>query len=189
MKTALLLACLPLAALAVCDPDLQTQRLTWVRERLTPSITVEELNQAFQFLRIGTQSCPTNGDLWYYRSLVEKRLKKNSEAAFSEKKAGENRSEAFVRKLDPFVAPIRTATLSRFVREKWAVLIGVGQFKDAGASPLRYTLKDAQDLEQTLISTGRFKKGNIRLVLNEAGRGFGRLSAGSATGSNKRTWR
>ncbi len=60
------------------------------------------------------------------------------------------------------------APLSR-VREKFALIVGIGDFRDAAIPKLRFPAKDAQDLASVLADpqVGRFKTDNV-LVLTDA---------------------
>ncbi len=58
--------------------------------------------------------------------------------------------------------------LNNPVREKFAIVFGVGQFRDQSIPSLKYSVKDAQDVRDMLIDTYGFKPQNIRLLTNEA---------------------
>lgn len=47
------------------------------------------------------------------------------------------------------------------VREKFALLIGIGKFKDANVPTLRYPAKDAHDLRDTLVNSAFFRPNNV----------------------------
>jgi hypothetical protein len=59
------------------------------------------------------------------------------------------------------------APLSR-VREKFALIVGVGDFKDAAIPKLRFPAKDAKDLAEALRDpgVGRFKPENVLVLTN-----------------------
>lgn len=50
------------------------------------------------------------------------------------------------------------------VREKFALLVGVGEFKDPSIPKLRYSAKDANDMKEMLVQTYGFKPENVRLL-------------------------
>lgn len=56
------------------------------------------------------------------------------------------------------------------VREKWAIVAGVGAFKDAGIPALRYAAKDARDFAGVLSDNGvgRFRAANVRVLTDDA---------------------
>ena len=60
------------AAWAQCGTE--EERIVQVRERLTPNLPNSELEFLRKYLELGTRSCPTSGDLWYYRWLLEKKV-------------------------------------------------------------------------------------------------------------------
>ncbi len=63
--------------------------------------------------------------------------------------------------------PSKTASIDRPIRDKWAVVVGVSQFKDPTIPPLKYSAKDARDFYNYLISDGNFKPDHVRLLTNE----------------------
>lgn len=68
----------------------------------------------------------------------------------------------------PPVSPPRVAR-SAYVREKWALVVGIGQFKDTHIPSLKYPAKDARDLAAALVdpTVGRFKKDHVVLLTDE----------------------
>jgi hypothetical protein len=157
-------------ALAQCDTE--EERILQVREKLVPGLSGAELDKLRHYLELGTRSCATSGDLWYYRSLLERKAGTAQMAAYSLKQALENHSEALKRGIDPFQAADRLVradrTLPRAVREKWALVVGVQEFQDDKIPGLRYPAKDARDVAAALTDSqiGRFKKENVRVVVN-----------------------
>ena len=55
------------------------------------------------------------------------------------------------------------------VENKYAIVVGVGSFREGNIQSLRFSTKDAQDFYDYLASPsgGKFNKGNITLLLNE----------------------
>lgn len=52
------------------------------------------------------------------------------------------------------------------VREKWALAIGISNFKDPSIN-LKYAAKDATDFSNFLINTEKFKKDHVKLLTDE----------------------
>lgn len=55
------------------------------------------------------------------------------------------------------------------IADKWAVVIGIGEFADPNTPKLKYAAKDAQDFYNYLVDPkrGRFAKDHVRLLLNK----------------------
>ena len=56
------------------------------------------------------------------------------------------------------------------MRERWAVVIGVGNYESAAIPRLRYTVPDAEAVHQTLIGPAGFKKDNVLLLTDRSER-------------------
>jgi uncharacterized caspase-like protein len=56
---------------------------------------------------------------------------------------------------------------NRPIADKWAIVMGVGKFKDPTIPSLRYAAKDAQDFADFLIKEQHFAPDHVRLLLNE----------------------
>ena len=56
---------------------------------------------------------------------------------------------------------------ARPVRDKWALIIGIGHFKDKKVPKLKYATQDANDFYGYLINEANFKKDHVRILLNE----------------------
>ena len=54
--------------------------------------------------------------------------------------------------------------------ERWAVVIGVGNYESAAIPRLRYTVPDAEAIYQTLIGPAGFKKDNVLLLTDRSER-------------------
>lgn len=57
--------------------------------------------------------------------------------------------------------------INKPIRDKWAVIIGVGKFKDSSIHTLKYPDKDARDFYNFLITQAHFAPDHVRLLLNE----------------------
>jgi uncharacterized caspase-like protein len=56
------------------------------------------------------------------------------------------------------------------VSERWAVVIGVGNYESAAIPRLRYSVPDAEAIHQTLIGPAGFKKDNVLLLTDRSER-------------------
>lgn len=66
-------------------------------------------------------------------------------------------------------ATFQPAPSSRPVGDKWAVVIGISKFADAGVPSLKFASKDAHDFYDYLTdpSQGKFQKDHVRLLLDD----------------------
>lgn len=64
-------------------------------------------------------------------------------------------------------SPSSAQNENRPIKDKWAVIIGIGKFKNSQIPQLKYPSKDATDLRDFLISKGNFKKDHILLLTDE----------------------
>jgi len=157
------------APLTTCGAALET--INWTREKLAkPDVTDAALRPVLSYLELSTQSCSTNGDLWYYRYVVEQRLKAPAaRIAYTKRKAEEWHSEALRRNVDPFAAAPAIEPASGTIARKWAVIVGIGDFADSTIVPLGYTAKDARDLQAALVDrdAGAFAAERVRLLTDK----------------------
>jgi hypothetical protein len=69
-----------------------------------------------------------------------------------------------------YQAQAKTASpsLSAPIEDKWAVVIGIGDFVDPGIPKLKYSSKDARDFYDYLVdpTQGKFKPDHVRLLLD-----------------------
>lgn len=153
------------------------QEINYVKEKLALSQSRQVLEKALMRADFATQSCPHNGDAWFYLSAVQKALKlPEREINYSRKKAEELESPALLAGLDPFMAqpPPRGKPdegLPAHVVDKWALIVGVGRFKNLPESRnLRYAAKDANDFADALKNPnyGRFDADKVRVLTDEA---------------------
>jgi TonB family protein len=69
------------------------------------------------------------------------------------------------------------------VREKWALIIGIGQFEDSAIKPLPYGVKSARELTSIFNdpAAGHFTPGHIHLLVNDVATRYG-IEHGSTDG-------
>lgn len=56
---------------------------------------------------------------------------------------------------------------NRPIRDKWAVVVGIGKFQNPKIPTLKFATKDAKDFYNYLINDARFAKDHVRLLLDE----------------------
>lgn len=71
------------------------------------------------------------------------------------------------RMLDPLFGYKEVLPPMGQIRDRWAVVVGLGNFADPKVPKLRYPTKDAQDVQKFLVDTAGFKADHIRLLLDE----------------------
>lgn len=138
-------------------------------ERITAPERQDEVEDALQLVKHAIERCPASGDAWYYRSLFERKLKRIPQAEFALRQARAAGSEALANGADPFrLSSPPGEPPSKVVREKWALVVGIGKFRDRGAPPLRYTAKDARDFAATLVDErfGRFRPDHVKTLFD-----------------------
>jgi len=167
---ALLVVWAPVAAqraAGTCRAAAET--INWAREKLArPDATSSEVGAVLAHLELSTQGCPTNGDLWYYRSVVERRAgAPEPKITYSLRKAAEWRSSALASESvhQPEPAPV-APSVSPVVGNKWALVVGVNAFADKRVQTLNYAAKDANDFAAVLKDpgVGRFASDRVRLL-------------------------
>jgi tetratricopeptide (TPR) repeat protein len=87
------------------------------------------------------------GRLWHYMQ--------NKKESFATVRAGAPQ---------PLVAD--ATRMSRPIKDKWALVIGISKFKDPTIS-LQYAAKDAADFADYLVKEGHFAPDHVRLLVNE----------------------
>jgi uncharacterized caspase-like protein len=162
--------------------DLVVQAL----ERVTPQSGNNAFLDALELLKHAVSVCPELGDAWYYRSLIEKRLGHDSLATYALGKAQFNGSEALDQGLNPLElstpssrgipaqagpAPEASAppALPGPVQQKWALVVGIGDFTDSEIPHLNYTTADASAFADALEDPGigQFPADNVHLLTDK----------------------
>jgi uncharacterized caspase-like protein len=162
--------------------DLVVQAL----ERISPQSNQSAFEDALQLLKHAVSECSELGDAWYYRSLVEQRLGHDALAKYAMDKARLVGSEALDQGSNPLIlstpasrgfsqeastpstpaaAPVRPGP----VQQKWALVIGIGNFTDAQIPRLNYTTADADAFAAALKdpNIGQFPSDNVHILTNE----------------------
>lgn len=145
--------------------DLVVQAL----ERLRADSNRSDVEDANQLLKRASELCAESGEAWYFRSLVEGRLGHAPVAAYALRQANLFSSEAQRDNVNPFVLstpPPRKAAPLPAIRQRWALIVGVGTFNDASIPGLAFTAQDAKAFRDVLVDPqiGGFKNENVRLL-------------------------
>ena len=147
--------------------------LSRVKEEITPDLSKsdpagrETLGKMQVSLEQATHVCQTVPELWYYRALVESRLGMRANIKVQQSAAG------FKTDFDPFTPPPSAKPPADngpvIVRRKWALVVGINQFKDPNVNTLRFAAKDAADFAAYLQDPkgGRFQSGRVRLLQDD----------------------
>jgi uncharacterized caspase-like protein len=162
--------------------DLVVQAL----ERITPQSPETDFVDALELLKHAVSSCPELGDAWYYRSLVEQRLGHAPLAKYAMDKARFYGSDALDENLNPLIlstpasrgfsvqagtpaAPASPAAKPGPVQQKWALVVGIGNFTDAQVPRLNFTTADADAFAAALKdpTIGQFPADNVQELTNE----------------------
>lgn len=138
------------------------------REQARADISRAQAERIRSKLSTANSLCNSLGDAWYYRYLYSRLLDDKKDAEYALGKAQLFNSEGLRRNLDPFtpVVAAKEVRLSPVVREKWALVVGIGQYQFKGIRSLKYTAKDARDFADLLTDPnyGRFKPSNVTLL-------------------------
>ncbi len=151
-------------------------------EQVTPQSPDGDFVNALELLKHAISSCPELGDAWYYRSLVEQRLGHAPQAKYALGKANFYGSEALDENLNPLIlatppsrgftqetatpaapsapaAPVKPGP----VQQKWALVIGIGDFTDTQIPKLHFTTADADAFATALKdpNIGQFPADNV----------------------------
>jgi hypothetical protein len=121
-----------------------------------------------QKLKTAQQLCPTMGDAWKYAYCSASILGDQQSARIYKERAIFNG----VSQVECQTAAGNTgrlAPLPSYVRQKYALVVGIGRFKDASIPKLRYAAKDAKDVAALLADPqhGNFDPTNITLLIDE----------------------
>ena len=121
-----------------------------------------------QKLKTAHQLCPTLGDAWKYAYCSATILGDQQSARLYKERAifnGVSRVECKTSE----GGTERLAPLPGYVRRKYALVVGIGQFKDPSIPRLQYAAKDAKDVAALLADPkhGNFNPADITLLTDE----------------------
>ena len=121
---------------------------------------------AYSNLVTATRNCPEWGELWEFRAILGRQSgASKADIDHSLRKARELGWEH----TDTSSGSAYLTALPDRIDTKWALLVGIGKFKDARAPTLKYSVADAVTIRDLLIdkNVGRFPAANVRLLTNE----------------------
>ncbi len=126
-----------------------------------------DYQRALRKLATARDLCSTLGDAWKYSYCAATALGDTKARFYKDRAIFNGISDlecgAGSRATTPAPAP-----LPSYVREKYALVIGIGDFKDPQIPRLQFAAKDAEDLARVLQDPryGRFKPENVILLTN-----------------------
>jgi hypothetical protein len=121
-------------------------------------------------LKVARNLCPTLGEAWKYSYCSATALHRMEDARIFRDRAlfaGVTQLACPTGEGGEAEAPAtRQGPLPGYVRAKYALVIGIGTFKDPGIPRLQYAAKDARDLAAVLADPryGRFAPGDVTLL-------------------------
>ena len=145
--------------------DLVVQAL----ERVSATSTDGEVTDANELLKRAAQMCSSLGDAWYYRSVMERRLRNAKGAEFALGRAKLIGSDALEEGINPFqLATPSEPQAATTQGARWALVIGIGKFTDADLN-LRFAADDARMFANVLedASVGGFSADHVKVLLDE----------------------
>ena len=150
------------------DCESKQERLSWARERMYPSATKDQLIDVRNGLLMATKdpACSDVGDFWYYLSLVQAKLGQR-EDAYVIKQLRRYPPSDESKRLNPLETTAAAAKhpMSRYVRDKWALVIGIQDFKDKDIPKLQFAANDAIKLGEVLKGpAGRFDPTHVTVL-------------------------
>lgn len=162
----LLLSCAPMSAQsAACN---QAKDIVEEVKRLYAS-GIPDHAWLLRKLETARNLCPPLGEAWKYSYC-------SAVALGDEKKARIYKGRAVLNGVSDLscvaggpLGQVEISPLPARVRDKFALVIGIGKFRDSGIQPLRFAAKDARDLAAVLTDPryGRFKPENVTLLTDE----------------------
>jgi len=133
-----------------------------------PATTAEDHREILSRLETAKRLCPSLGELWRLAYCSASAL---GDAA-SLRKAEVYRKRAALSGVKDFACgdggkPPASPPLPSYVRQKFALVVGIGRFADSAIPTLRYTAKDARDFADYLIEKAHFPAQNVTLLTDE----------------------
>ena len=132
-----------------------------------PAATAADHQARLARLRPAQSLCSSSGELWRVAHCSALALKNAGKAEFYKKQAVLNGVSSLACGGASSLPPPAPAPLSPYVRRKFALVIGIGQFQDPKISQLRYTAKDARDFAGVLVEHAHFDPSNVELLVEE----------------------
>lgn len=136
--------------------------------KIPPASSSAEHRAILAKLEIAKTLCPSLAEIWKLAYCSAVALDNKGKAEFYRKRA----ALSGVRELqcggsDPASAQA-PPPLPSYVRQKFALVVGIGKFKDPKIPTLRFTAKDARDFADYLVDRANFIRSNVTLLIDEA---------------------
>jgi hypothetical protein len=170
------LVALVLAAVAgLVDPALAQESAGCRQARqivaeVVPLYTTDHPDHASLLNRLATARdlCPSLGEAWKYSACSAKALGQEARARVYADRAVLNGVSDLNCGTGAATAKPAPADLGP-IRDKYALVVGIGTFKDPQIPRLRYTAKDARDFRDFLVDPrgGRFDPSHVELLVDE----------------------
>jgi Caspase domain len=121
-------------------------------------------------LKVARNLCPTLGEAWKYSYCSASALNQAQDARiFRDRALFAGVTELSCPASGAGPAAVPSGPLPGYVRAKYALVVGIGTFKDPGIPHLQYAAKDARDLAAVLVDPryGRFAPANVALLTDD----------------------
>jgi hypothetical protein len=127
--------------------------------------TQPEHRTILEKLRTAQQLCPTNGEIWKYAYCSALAIGDQQSARLFKDRAIFNNADNLTCAGGVSV-PV---PLPAFVRQKYALVVGIGKFRDEAIPRLQYAAKDATDFAAVLTDPqyGHFAASNVTVLIDE----------------------
>jgi uncharacterized caspase-like protein len=176
---AIAMLCVPAASAQSDGCRGASSALNRVKEEITPTLSPatdagkRRLEVMESTLERGTRACKDFAELWYYREIVSQQLGQAKDAAYAKTKVDDLQFSApynpFTEPPAALPPPVRVQAAATKVHQKWALVIGIDNFKDKRVPPLHFSVKDSTDFVNFLEDPqgGRFEPSHIFHLKNE----------------------
>jgi uncharacterized caspase-like protein len=121
-------------------------------------------------LRVAQDLCPLSPDVWKYAYCSAMAIGDQQSARRFRQRAVDNDLVKLDCESERAAAPAPAAPLSPYVREKYALIIGIGTFQDGRIKQLQFAAKDATDFANALKDPvhGHFRASNVTLLTDKS---------------------
>lgn len=146
--------------------------LNLVKEQIRPDLPPKKLREFQEKLGTASRVCEDNPEIYYYRELIERQMRNFKEADYLHSKLLEINPSFQPSYSNPFTAPPVSSAPEPpnwKVARKWALVVGVNEFRDSRVTPLKFAVKDSEDFASYLTDPkgGRFQSQRVRTLTNK----------------------
>jgi len=177
MKSALYSLSLAVALLAICPRDAAAQvctsRALRVIDDAQAAFNTGKESDATTLLERAADQCPNSCDVFFAISRAYERMGRQPRSAKYLDYAGQLGCKVASKAVNsPLVTPAVSSAdtdIPSYVRQKWALVVGVDRFQHSEIPALHLSAKDAQDFADVLVDpkVGRFPKQAVSVLVNE----------------------